>query len=141
MLKFGKCKQNCCICAYDEECHIHSYEDNFSLATKETLIDRLDNKKHKDKTLIMIRTLKREYGYKYQTNYMDTQDWFDFDKDKPDDGQWVMAIDSEGNYDTYYYDKDWENCLCKYDGNLKVFNITHWMSLPEPPEEHLKTNF
>lgn len=135
MLKFGKCKKNCCICAHDEDCHIHCYEENFSLATKGTIIDRLDSKKHKNDTLFMIRTLKREYGYKYQTNYMDTQDWFDFEKDKPDDGQWVLAIDSEWNYDTYYYDENWKNCLCKYGGNVKVFNITHWMSLPEPPEK------
>lgn len=136
MLKFGKCRKNCCICAHDEDCHIHCYEENFSLATKGTIIDRLDSKKHKNDTLSMIRTLKREYGYEYQTNYMDTQDWFNFDEDKPDDGQWVLAIDSEGNYETYYYDKNWGNCLCKYGGNFKTFDITHWMSLPMPPEDN-----
>lgn len=135
MLKFGMCRRNCCICAHDEDCHIHGYEDNFSLAPKDVLISRLDSKKHRSNTLTMIRTLKNEYGYTYQTNYMDTQDWVNFHEVKPDDGQWVLSIDSEGNMETMYYDKNWENCLCKFDGNLKAFNITHWMSLPKPPED------
>lgn len=62
--------------------------------------------------------------------------WINFDEVKPADGQWVLSIDSEGEMETMYYDKDWENCLCKYGGNLKTFNITHWMPLPEPPKDN-----
>ena len=133
-LKFGQCKRNCCICAYDDNCDAHMAEDKFSLASKNEIISRLNNKKHKTDALRMIRTLKKEYGYEYQTNYMDTQDWFNFDEIKPDDGQWVLGITSEGEMDTYYFDKEWETCLCKYGGCSKTFSITHWMSLPEPPE-------
>ena len=53
--------------------------------------------------------------------------WINFDEVKPADGQWVLSIDSLGEMETMYYDKNWENCLCKFDGNLKTFNITHWM--------------
>ena len=135
MLKWGKCRKNCCICTYDEDCHIHCYEDNFLLASKEVIIERLDSKKHKNNTLTMIRTLKNEYGHEYQTNYMDTQDWVNFDETKPADGQWVLSIDSEGNMETMYFDAKWSSCLCKYHGNFKTFNITHWMALPKPPKE------
>lgn len=134
-MKFGQCRAKCCICAHDEDCHIHILEENFTLATKDTIVDRLDSKKHKNDTLFMIRTLKNEYGHRYQTNYMDTQDWINFEEVKPSDSQWVLCIDSSGKMETMYYDKKWENCLCKYDGNYKVFDITHWMSLPKPPED------
>ena len=134
-LKFGACRKNCCICAYDDNCDAHGYEDKFSLASKDEIIKRLDNKKHKDNTLNMIRTLKKKYDYEYKTNYMDTQDWINFDEVKPDDGQWVLGISSEGEMEVYYYDKEWESCLCSCGGLCKTFNITHWMSLPKPPEE------
>lgn len=62
--------------------------------------------------------------------------WINFDKIKPADGQWVLSIDSEDKMETMYYDKNWSNCLCKYDGCLKTFNITHWMPLPEPPKDN-----
>ena len=133
-LKFGKCKRNCCVCVYDDNCDAHAAEDKFSLASKDEIINRLDNKEHKADTLRMIRTLKIEYDYKYKTNYMDTQDWVSFDEVKPCDGQWVLGITSEGEIETYYYDKEWESCLCNCGGLCKTYDITHWMSLPEPPE-------
>jgi hypothetical protein len=63
-------------------------------------------------------------------------DWINFDEIKPADGQWVLSIDSQGEMETMYYDKNWEHCLCKFGGNLKTFNITHWMPLPEPPKDN-----
>ena len=62
--------------------------------------------------------------------------WINFDKIKPADGQWVLSIDTDGKMETMYYDKNWSSCLCKYDGCLKTFNITHWMPLPEPPKDN-----
>lgn len=62
--------------------------------------------------------------------------WINFNEVKPADGQWVLSINSEGEMETMYYDKDWGNCLCKWGGNLKTFNITHWMPLPEPPKDN-----
>lgn len=62
--------------------------------------------------------------------------WINFDEVKPADGQWVLSIDSEGEMETMYYDKNWKHCLCKFDGALKTFNITHWVPLPNPPEDN-----
>lgn len=61
------------------------------------------------------------------------ENWVDFDKEKPMDGQYVLAVTSEGEMEVLYFDEDWPNCLCQYNGNLKVYNITHWMSLPKLP--------
>ena len=60
--------------------------------------------------------------------------WFDFDKQKPIHGDSVLGIDSEGNIEVYQYSEEWYNCLMRYDGNIKVFNITHWTLLPRPPK-------
>ena len=59
--------------------------------------------------------------------------WINFDEVKPEDGQYVLSVTSEGVMEVLYYDKDWSTCLCLYDGAIKVFNITHWMPLPKPP--------
>ena len=62
-------------------------------------------------------------------------EWINFDEVKPNDGQYVLSVTSEGIMEVMYFDKDWCNCLCQYDGLVKVFNVTHWMPLPEPPKE------
>lgn len=62
-------------------------------------------------------------------------EWINFDEVKPKDGEYVLSVTSEGVMEVMYFDKDWQNCLCQYDGYVKVFNITHWMPLPEPPKE------
>lgn len=61
--------------------------------------------------------------------------WFDFEKQKPVHGDCVLGIDTEGQFDVYQYSEEWSGCLMKYDGIVKVFNITHWMPLPELPKE------
>lgn len=73
-------------------------------------------------------------------NGVTVQKWIAFDDVKPKDGQSVLGITTEGEMETYYFYEKWECCLCRYGGNLKTFNITHWMPLPEPPrgeENHL----
>lgn len=60
--------------------------------------------------------------------------WYDFNKKKPKEGQYCLTIDSEGKMNVYYWEVKWENCFQKYGGNLKVYNITHWMPLPKPPK-------
>ena len=60
--------------------------------------------------------------------------WFDFEKQKPIHGDCVLGIDTEGNIEVYQYSDEWPLCLMRYDGNLKVFNITHWTHLPQTPK-------
>lgn len=61
-------------------------------------------------------------------------EWFDFEKTKPVHGDSVLGIDNEGNIEVYQYSEEWPNCLMRYDGNIKAFNITHWTLLPRPPK-------
>lgn len=63
------------------------------------------------------------------------QEWIPFDDVKPKDGESVLGITTEGEMEVYQFDANWQTCLCQYDGNVKVFNITHWMPLPQPPKE------
>lgn len=66
---------------------------------------------------------------------IDLYDWFSVEDRYPNDGDSVLTIDSEGVMEVYQYDIDWPNCFVKWDGIVKVFNITHWMPLPEPPKK------
>lgn len=80
--------------------------------------------------------LKVEDVYKAPT-IKGTPVWISFDRKKPKHEQRVLGIDSEGRMEVYEYDKDWPECLCQYGGGVTVFNITHWMALPEPPKEEM----
>lgn len=59
--------------------------------------------------------------------------WINFDEIKPLDKEHVLAVTSDDEMLIAYFDKDWQHCLCQYEGNIKIFNVTHWMSLPELP--------
>ena len=60
--------------------------------------------------------------------------WISFDDVKPQGGQSVLGVTTEGEIEVYQFDANWQNCLCQYGGNVKTFNITHWMPLPELPK-------
>ena len=60
--------------------------------------------------------------------------WINFDEQKPVHGDEVLGVDSSGNMDIYQFSEDWPNCLMKFNGNIKQFDITHWMALPKAPE-------
>jgi hypothetical protein len=59
--------------------------------------------------------------------------WIDFNVTKPKHGQYVLGLTAEDDMEVYFFDKEWEGCLCQYGGNVKAFHITHWMPLPELP--------
>lgn len=61
-------------------------------------------------------------------------EWIPFDEIKPMHNQYVLSIDSNGEMEVMYFDKEWENCLCKWGGSLKTFNIVAWMPLPKAYE-------
>lgn len=61
--------------------------------------------------------------------------WFDFEKQKPVHGDSVLGISSTGEIEVWQYDEEWPGLLIKYDGLVKIANITHWTPLPRPPKE------
>ena len=63
---FSDCAGKCCICAFaGGGCLAGNGDDDFSLAAKEVIINRLDNGFYKSDTQRMISALKAEYGYDY----------------------------------------------------------------------------
>lgn len=66
--------------------------------------------------------------------------WIRVDDRMPTNGERVLTVDSEGVMAVYYYDAEWPNAFCGYSGLLKVYNVTHWMPLPEPPESLTLSN-
>lgn len=74
---------------------------------------------------------QREYIADYLISHgVTVQEWISFDEVKPNDGQSVLGISTEGEIEVHQFYAKWENCLCQYGGNVKTFNITHWMPLP-----------
>lgn len=61
--------------------------------------------------------------------------WYDFEKQKPVHGDCVLGLSSDGEMRVYQYSDEWPSCLMQYGGNIKIFDITHWMPLPQLPAE------
>lgn len=61
-------------------------------------------------------------------------EWIPFDEIKPMHNQYVLSIDSNGEMEVMYFDDEWQNCLCKWNGSLKTFNIVAWQPLPKAYE-------
>ena len=57
----------CPICANGDACLAAMYDDDFILASKEQIIERLDNGKYERYRKLMKETLIREYLYNYDT--------------------------------------------------------------------------
>lgn len=60
--------------------------------------------------------------------------WISVEERLPEDGETVLTISSELEMEVYDYDSEWEGIFQKFNGSIKVFNITHWMPLPEAPK-------
>lgn len=67
MMMFSLCAGLCHICFLgDSGCLAGHGDYDFSLATKEQLIKRLDSGKYKSHEFTMIGILKDKYGYDYK---------------------------------------------------------------------------
>ncbi len=65
MKMFSDCSGECCVCNCGRFCIAGHGDDNFSLASKNHIIENLDNGKYPSYTDYMIKTLKNVYGYEY----------------------------------------------------------------------------
>lgn len=71
-------------------------------------------------------------------------EWISVEDCLPAEGVWVIALTGDGDvapaslcdndYDVTTHDKTWRVWWWKYSTST-VFGITHWMPLPEPPED------
>lgn len=62
---FSNCSGECCVCACGDFCLAGHGDDDYSLASKERIIARLDKGEYLSYTDYMINTLKVVYGYEY----------------------------------------------------------------------------
>lgn len=60
--------------------------------------------------------------------------WISVDERLPENEQMVLTIDTEGEMQVCFYETAWEGIFQQCHGLVKIYNITHWMPLPEPPE-------
>lgn len=63
---FSSCSGECCVCACSGCCLAGNGDDDFSLASKEKIINNLDTEQFSSFTDYMINTLKNVYGYEYK---------------------------------------------------------------------------
>ena len=61
------------------------------------------------------------------------QEWISVDERLPEDQQRVLTIDTEGEMQVCFYETEWEGIFQQCHGLVKIYNITHWMPLPEHP--------
>ena len=59
------CSGECCVCACGNFCLAGNGDDDFCLASKEHIVENLDNGKYSLYRDYMIKTLKNVYGYEY----------------------------------------------------------------------------
>ena len=64
--------------------------------------------------------------------------WISVNDRLPEDKQKVLAIDSESKMEVCFYEKKWNGVFQQCGGLVKIFNITHWMPLPESPKSEQK---
>lgn len=100
--------------------------------------ERKECPSHGDETACALYPERRQMAQEREVAELSrriTAEWFDFEKQKPVHGDSVLGIDTDGKMEVYQYSDEWSSCLMQYDGNIKTFNITHWMPLPKPPSD------
>lgn len=60
--------------------------------------------------------------------------WISVDERLPEDGETVLTISSEAKMEVCFYKTEWEGIFQQCHGLIKIYNITHWMPLPEAPK-------
>ena len=62
------------------------------------------------------------------------QEWISVEERLPEDKQLVLTIDTQDDMQVCFYETAWEGIFQQFHGLVKIYNITHWMPLPEPPK-------
>ena len=62
------------------------------------------------------------------------QEWISVEDRLPEDNETVLTIDTESKMEVCFYQTEWKGVFQRYCGFVKIFNITHWMPLPEAPK-------
>ena len=63
------------------------------------------------------------------------QEWISVKDALPEDEQTVLTIDTGREMQVCFYETAQKGVFQLFHGLVSVYNITHWMPLPEPPKE------
>ena len=63
------------------------------------------------------------------------QEWISVEERLPEDGAIVLTVDSEGERGVCFYEEELKGIFQQCYGLVQIFNITHWMPLPEAPKK------
>ena len=66
---FSDCTGECCVCACGDFCLAGHGDDDYSFATKEQIIARLDKGRYPTYTGYMKQALKNTYNYDYDKEH------------------------------------------------------------------------
>ena len=69
-----------------------------------------------------------------EAGYSKQNGWISVDERLPEDGEIVLTVDSEGEREVCFYEEAMKGIFQRFGGLVKIFNITHWMPLPEAPK-------
>ena len=69
----------------------------------------------------------------YEAGYR-KQEWISVKDALPEDEQTVLTIDTEREMQVCFYETAQKGVFQLFHGLVSVYNITHWMPLPQPPK-------
>ena len=100
--------------------------DEMSYDLAECHVDYLDDAKlYTDYDTMAQKMVSR--GYRRQSG------WISVDERLPEDGETVLTISAEAEMAVCFYETTLEGIFQQYHGLVRIYNITHWMPLPEAP--------
>lgn len=70
----------------------------------------------------------------WEKYFVPKREWISVEDRLPENEQMVLTIDTVGEMQVCFYETAWEGIFQQFHGLVKIYNITHWMPLPEPPE-------
>ncbi len=115
---FGYKDNNCEGCTFGEE------------ITK--LHKRIDRLKKQKETL----TIQRNAWALIAKRLIEDGKWISVEERLPEDNQEVITYSSSGEIEVLIYDNhDIKDTFVKYGALVRVYNVTHWMTIPKPPKE------
>ena len=73
-------------------------------------------------------------AYQLMENGYRKQEWISVKDALPEDEQTVLTIDTEREMQVCFYETAQKGVFQLFHGLVSVYNITHWMPLPQPPK-------
>lgn len=86
------------------------------------------------KKCILHPQMRRYAKNAYKEGYRKQSEWISVDERLPEDGETVLTISCEAEMEVCFYETAWKGVFQQCSGLIKIYNITHWMPLPEPPK-------